>query len=216
MNVILFGPPGAGKGTQAQCLEKRYGIVHLSTGEMLRQAVASGSALGQSVQKIMAAGTLVPDDIMIELIAERIEEPDCANGFLFDGFPRTTPQAEALDAMLADKGIGLDRVIWIEIDDAILVDRISGRFNCAECGAGFHDSFHRPKVEGVCDDCGGREFSRRKDDNVETVKARLQAYHEQTAPLLPYYRAKNIVETIDGSAQISDVAGRIETLLDGV
>lgn len=216
MNVILFGPPGAGKGTQAQCLEKRYGIVHLSTGEMLRQAVASGSALGQSVQKIMAAGTLVPDDIMIELIAERIEEPDCANGFLFDGFPRTTPQAEALDAMLADKGIGLDRVIWIEIDDAILVDRISGRFNCAECGAGFHDSFHRPKVEGVCDDCGGREFSRRKDDNVETVKARLQAYHEQTAPLLPYYRAKSIVETVDGSAQISDVAGRIETLLDGV
>ena len=216
MNVILFGPPGAGKGTQAQCLEKRYGIVHLSTGEMLRQAVASGSALGQSVQKIMAAGTLVPDDIMIELIAERIEEPDCANGFLFDGFPRTTPQAEALDAMLADKGIGLDRVIWIEIDDAILVDRISGRFNCAECGAGFHDSFHRPKVEGVCDDCGGREFSRRKDDNVETVKARLQAYQEQTAPLLPYYRAKSIVETVDGSAQISDVAGRIETLLDGV
>ena len=216
MNVILFGPPGAGKGTQAQCLEKRYGIVHLSTGEMLRQAVASGSALGQSVQKIMAAGTLVPDDIMIELIAERIEEPDCANGFLFDGFPRTTPQAEALDAMLADKGIGLDRVIWIEIDDAILVDRISGRFNCAECGAGFHDSFHRPKVEGVCDDCGGREFSRRKDDNVETVKARLQAYHEQTAPLLPYYRANSIVETVNGSAQISDVAGRIETLLDGV
>ncbi len=216
MNVILFGPPGAGKGTQAQLLAKRYGIVHLSTGDMLRQAVGSDSALGQAVQKIMAAGALVPDDIMIELIAERIEAPDCANGFIFDGFPRTTPQAEALDAMLAEKGMSLDRVIWIEIDDAILVDRISGRFSCAECGAGFHDSFHRPKVEGVCDGCGGREFSRRKDDNAETVTARLQAYHGQTAPLLPYYRAKSIVETVDGSAQISDVAGRIETILDGV
>ncbi len=216
MNVILFGPPGAGKGTQAQLLAKRYGIVHLSTGDMLRQAVASGSALGQTVQKIMAAGTLVPDDIMIELIAERIDAPDCANGFVLDGFPRTTPQAEALDAMLAEKEMSLDRVIWIEIDDAILVDRISGRFNCAECGAGFHDSFHRPKVEGVCDGCGAREFSRRKDDNAETVKARLAAYHEQTAPLLPYYRSKSIVETVDGSTQISDVAGRIETILDGV
>lgn len=216
MNVILFGPPGAGKGTQAQLLAKRYGIVHLSTGDMLRQAVASGSALGQTVQKIMAAGTLVPDDIMIELIAERIDAPDCANGFVLDGFPRTTPQAEALDAMLAEKGMSLDHVIWIEIDDAILVDRISGRFNCAECGAGFHDSFHRPKVEGVCDVCGAREFSRRKDDNAETVKARLEAYHEQTAPLLPYYRSKSIVETVDGSTQISDVAGRIETILEGV
>lgn len=216
MNVILFGPPGAGKGTQAQLLAKRYGIVHLSTGDMLRQAVASGSALGQTVQKIMAAGTLVPDDITIELIAERIDAPDCANGFVLDGFPRTTPQAEALDAMLAEKGMSLDHVIWIEIDDAILVDRISGRFNCAECGAGFHDSFHRPKVEGVCDVCGAREFSRRKDDNAETVKARLEAYHEQTAPLLPYYRSKSIVETVDGSTQISDVAGRIETILEGV
>ncbi len=216
MKVILFGLPGAGKGTQAQLVEKRYGIVHLSTGDMLRQAVASGSALGQAVQKIMVAGSLVPDDIMIELIAERIEAPDCANGFVFDGFPRTTPQAEALDAMLAEKGMSLDRVIWIEIDDDILVDRISGRFNCAECGAGFHDSFHRPQAEGVCDGCGGREFSRRKDDNAETVKARLQAYHQQTAPLLPYYRAKSIVETVEGSAQISDVAGRIEAILDGV
>ncbi len=216
MRVILFGPPGAGKGTQAQLVEERYGIVHLSTGDMLRQAAASGSALGQAAQKIMVAGSLVPDDIMIELIAERIEAPDCTNGFIFDGFPRTTPQAEALDAMLGEKGMSLDRVIWIEIDDAILVDRISGRFNCAECGAGFHDSFHRPKAEGVCDGCGGREFSRRKDDNAETVKARLKAYHEQTAPLLPYYRAKSIVETVDGSAQISDIAGRIETILEGV
>lgn len=216
MRVILFGPPGAGKGTQAQLVEKRYDIVHLSTGDMLRQSVASGSALGQELQKIMVSGSLVPDDIMIELIAERIEAPDCANGFVFDGFPRTTPQAEALDAMLAEKGMSLDRVIWIEIDDDILVDRISGRFNCAECGAGFHDSFHRPQAEGVCDGCGGREFSRRKDDNAETVKARLKAYHQQTAPLLPYYRAKSIVETVDGSAQISDVAGRIEAILDGV
>ena len=216
MNVILFGPPGAGKGTQAQLLGKRFGVVHLSTGDMLRQAVASGSALGRTVQKIMAAGALVPDNIMIELIAERIEAPDCADGFVLDGFPRTTPQAEALDAMLAEKGMSLDRVIWIEVDDAILVDRISGRFNCAECGAGYHDSFHRPKVEGICDDCGGREFSRRKDDNAETVKARLEAYHEQTAPLLPYYRAKSIVETVVGSAQIGDIAGRIEAILEGV
>ena len=216
MRVILFGPPGAGKGTQAQLVEKRYGIVQLSTGDMLRQAVASGSALGRTVQKIMAAGTLVPDDIMIELIAERIEAPDCANGFVLDGFPRTTPQAEALDAMLVDRGMSLDRVIWIEIDDAILVDRISGRFNCAECGAGYHDSFHRPKIEGVCDGCGGAAFSRRQDDNAETVNARLKTYHQQTAPLLPYYRSKSIVETVDGSTQISDVAGRIETILEGV
>jgi adenylate kinase len=213
MNLILLGPPGAGKGTQAQLLKERHGLVQLSTGDMLRAAVASGSELGRKVKSIMDSGALVPDEIMIAMIAERISRPDCARGFILDGFPRTTRQAEALDAMLAEKGLKLDRVIELQVDDAALVERISGRFSCAACGAGYHDSYKRPRQEGVCDPCGGREFVRRADDKAETVKARLEAYHRQTAPLLPYYRARGVLRTVDGMAEIEDVARQIEGVL---
>lgn len=214
MNLILLGPPGAGKGTQAQRLESARGLVQLSTGDMLRAAVASGSALGQKAKSIMEAGDLVPDDIMIQMIADRIDEPDCENGFILDGFPRTTAQAEALDEMLAAKDAKLDFVIEMKVDDAALTRRITGRFTCATCGAGYHDEFQRPKADGVCDRCGGTEFSRRKDDNAETVTARLAAYHAQTAPLLPYYEARNVLKTVDGMAEIDDVTDQIEKILE--
>ncbi len=216
MNLVLFGPPGTGKGTQAQRLEKRYGVVKLSTGDMLRAAVACGSELGKTAQKIMEAGALVPDAIVVDMIAQWIETPDRSNGFVLDGFPRTTPQADALGKMLAAKGMKLDRVIEIKVDDAALIERISGRFSCAGCGAGYHEKFHRPKVDGVCDSCGATEFTRRQDDNPETVRARLKAYHRQTAPLLPYYREKGILETVDGAGSIEEVWGRIEALLGRV
>jgi adenylate kinase len=213
MNLILLGPPGAGKGTQAQLLKERHRLVQLSTGDMLRAAVKAGSELGKKVKSVMEAGALVPDDIIIAMIAERIAQPDCAAGFILDGFPRTTGQAEALDKMLAQKGLKLDAVIELKVDDTALVDRISGRYSCATCGAGYHDSNKNPKKPGVCDVCGGTSFTRREDDKAETVKARLEAYHRQTAPLLPYYKARGVLKTVDGMAQIEKVAGQIESLL---
>jgi len=215
MNLILLGPPGAGKGTQAQMLERDRGLVQLSSGDMLRAVIASGSALGKKVKGIMDSGALVPDDVMIQMIAERIERPDCAKGFILDGFPRTTAQAEALDRMLAEKGLRLDQVIEMTVDPEVLTRRIAGRFNCAKCGAGYHDEFKRPRVEGVCDSCGGREFTRRSDDRPETVKARLEAYERRTAPLLPYYRAKGMVRTVDAMAPIEEVGRQIESILNG-
>lgn len=215
MNLILLGPPGAGKGTQARRLQDARGLVQLSTGDMLRAAVASGSELGQQAKAIMDAGQLVPDDVIVAMISERIDRPDCANGFILDGFPRTTAQAEALDEMLADKGMKLDCVIEMEVDEEALVERITGRFACAACGAGYHETFHRPETEGVCDVCGGREFTRRDDDNAETVRARLAAYREQTAPILPYYRAKGVLRTVDGMASIEEVGRQIDRVLDG-
>jgi adenylate kinase len=215
MNLILLGPPGAGKGTQAQLLERDRGLVQLSTGDMLRAAIASGSALGRKVKGIMDSGALVPDDVMIQMIAERIAQPDCEKGFILDGFPRTTAQAEALDRMLAEKGLKLDHVIEMTIDPEVLTTRIAGRFSCAKCGTGYHDEFKRPKVEGVCDNCGGREFTRRSDDRPETVKARLDAYNRQTAPLLPYYRAKGVVRTVDAMAPIDQVGRQIAAILNG-
>lgn len=213
MNLILLGPPGAGKGTQAHFLEKKHGIVQLSTGDMLRAAVASGSELGRKAKAIMEAGQLVPDDVMIQMIADRIAEPDCANGFILDGFPRTTGQAEALDTMLADKALKLDVVIEMQVDDAALTKRITGRYSCAKCGAGYHDEFKLPATEGACDSCGATEFTRRKDDNAETVAARLKAYHEQTAPLLPYYEGRGVLKTVDGMAEIDEVGRQIEQVL---
>jgi len=216
VNLILLGPPGAGKGTQAKKLTDERGLVQLSTGEMLRAEVKSGSPLGLEAKKVMDAGQLVSDAIVIAMIDHRIDQPDCAKGVIFDGFPRTVAQAEALDTMLAKKRKKIDAVIELEVDDAALVERIAGRYSCAKCDAGYHDKFHRPKVEGVCDVCGSREFKRRPDDNAETVKARLVAYHQQTAPILPYYRKKGLLHSVDGMADMSEVAGQIDRVLRGV
>lgn len=213
MNLILLGPPGSGKGTQAQRLQESHGLVQLSTGEMLRAAVASGSELGKQAKTIIEAGKLVPDDIMVRMIAERINQPDCADGFILDGFPRTTGQAKALDAMLAEKKLPLDYVIEMKVDTKVLTDRITGRYSCAKCGAGYHDEFQKPEIEGKCDACGGTEFTRREDDNAETVRARLVAYEEQTAPLLPYYRKMGALRTVDGMAAIDEVTDQIEMVL---
>ena len=215
MKLVLLGPPGAGKGTQAQRLKERYGLAHLSTGDMLRGAVAAGTAVGREAKAIMDAGRLVPDDVINRLVDERIDEPDSAAGFILDGFPRTVVQAEALDAMLAKRGATLDGVIELQVDDEALVDRISGRFACARCGAGYHDRFQPTARPEVCDACGSREFVRREDDNPETVRARLEAYHAQTAPLLPYYRERGLLRPVDGMAEIDQVSDEIFTTIDG-
>ena len=215
MNLILLGPPGAGKGTQAKRLEQRHGLVQLATGDMLRRAVASGSPLGEKVKAIMEAGRLVPDDIIIEMIADRIAAPDAAHGFILDGFPRTVPQAEALDAMLAEHGKKLDHVILMEVDEATLVDRIAGRFTCQACGASYHERYKRPAVEGVCDVCGSTDLVHRADDRPEAIATRLAAYRNQTAPILPYYRARGILRSVDGMAEIDEVTREIEAVIAG-
>lgn len=216
MNIILMGPPGGGKGTQAKILQDKYGMVQLSTGDMLRSAVASGSEIGKRAKAVMEAGQLVSDEIVIGIIDERLDQPDAKKGFILDGFPRTTAQAVALDALLTRKGLRLDAVIEIRVPDDFLVERITGRFSCAKCGAGYHDKFQRPKTGGVCDVCGATEFVRRADDNAETVKKRLDAYHAQTAPLLPYYQGKGILQVVDGTLPIDEVTHLLGGLLDGV
>ena len=216
MNLILLGPPGAGKGTQAKRITDQRGLVQLSTGDMLRAEVKSGSPLGLEAKKVMDAGQLVSDAIVIEMIDHRIDKPDAAKGFILDGFPRTVAQAEALDAMLARKGRKIDEVIELKVDDAALIERISGRFTCAKCGTGYHDKFRRPKVDGTCDKCGSHDFVRRPDDNAETVKARLVAYHQQTAPILPYYAKKGLLRSVDGMAEMAEVARQIDQVLAAV
>jgi adenylate kinase len=213
MNLILLGPPGAGKGTQAKRLEQTYGLVQLATGDMLRAAIASSSELGRRVKAIMDAGHLVPDEIIIDMIAARIAEPDCVRGFILDGFPRTVPQAEALDAMLAERGRKLDHVILMRVDEAVLVDRLGGRFTCGNCGASYHERNHRPRVDGVCDVCGSTNFVHRPDDQPEAVKTRFDAYRNQTAPILPYYRARGLLREVDGMAEIDEVTRQIERVL---
>jgi len=213
MQLILLGPPGGGKGTQAKRLQEDAGLVQLSTGDMLRAAVASGSSIGQQAKAVIEAGKLVSDDVVISIIADRIEMPDAKKGFVLDGFPRTIAQAEALDAMLKARARRIDAVIEVRVPDTYLVERITGRFTCAKCGTGYHNKFSRPKVDGVCDKCGSREFVRRPDDNETAVRTRLEAYHRQTAPLLPYYERKGILHVVDGTLPIAEVARRIEAVV---
>jgi len=213
MNLVLLGPPGGGKGTQAKRLMDKFGLIQLSTGDMLRAAVASGSDVGKKAKAVMDAGQLVSDEIVISIIDDRLDQPDTKGGVIFDGFPRTVAQAEALDVIIAKKGRKLDHAIEIRVPDQLLIDRITGRYTCAKCGAGYHEKFQKPKVEGVCDACGGQEFSRRADDNAETVKKRLDAYHAQTAPLLPYYQGKGILSVVDGTLDIAVVTTALEGIL---
>lgn len=212
MIVILFGPPGAGKGTQAKLLEKEFHIVQLSTGDMLRAKVRQADPLAEKIKAIFDAGALVPDDIMIALIEDRIQQDDCKNGFILDGFPRTVPQAEALDAMFAKQNLQLDAAIELKVDEEALVERITGRCSCSKCGASYHVKFNPPKVQGVCDLCGG-EIVCRTDDNEETVRARLKTYHEQTAPVLPYYKAKGMLKQVDGMLAVEDVSKELLKVL---
>jgi adenylate kinase len=216
MNLILLGPPGCGKGTQAKRLETSNGQVQLSTGDMLRSEIVAESALGLKIKDIMNAGQLVADDIMIELIANRIGQPDCKNGFILDGFPRTTGQADALDVMLENKGLNISHVIELQVNDDAMVKRITGRYTCDQCGMGYHDEFNKPAVDGVCDSCGSEAFSRRADDNEVTVRSRLEAYHEQTAPIIDYYSDKNVLRSIDGMAEIDQVTAKLNEVIGGV
>ncbi len=213
MRLILLGPPGAGKGTQAHRLVEQHGIPQLSTGDMLRAAVSAGSEVGLRAKAVMDAGNLVSDDIVNAIISERLDQPDCAAGFILDGFPRTLVQADATNSMLASKDMELSCVIEIRVDDEILAERIGGRYTCANCGAGYHDENVKPAREGVCDHCGGTEFNRRPDDKPETVRTRLQAYYKETSPLLGYYYAKGLLRPVDGMADIDAVSAQIDEVL---
>ncbi len=216
MNLILLGPPGAGKGTQAKILEEKFGLKQLSTGDMLRQAIAKGTEVGLQAKAIMDRGDLVSDDVIIGIVSDRMDQPDVRNGVVFDGFPRTTAQAEALDKMLKGRSQKLDAVIEIKADDDALVQRISGRYTCKSCGKGYHDQFEKPKQAGTCDNCGGQEFVRRPDDNAKTVRDRLQVYNRQTAPLVTYYQDKGNLHVIDGMAEIGAVTAQMAAVLQSV
>ena len=208
--LILLGPPGAGKGTQARMLEDTFGLVQLSTGDLLRAAVAQGTEAGKQAKAVMEAGGLVSDEIVIAILRDRLAEPDVAKGVILDGFPRTTVQAEALDTLLAETGQQINAAISLEVDDAAMVARISGRYTCGGCGEGYHDQFKTPKVAGVCDKCGGTEMQRRADDTAETVASRLEAYHAQTAPLIAYYERKGVLKRVDAMLAIDAVAAQMQ------
>ena len=214
MNLILLGPPGAGKGTQAKLLEDKKGYKQLSTGDMLRSAIAQGTEMGKKAKVVMDRGDLVSDDIVVSIIAERLDKPDVKKGFILDGFPRNQAQAEALDRMLKDKGLKLDAVIEMKVDDEALVERIAGRYTCAKCGKGYHDRFEKPKKAGICDVCGSTEFVRRADDNEKTVRDRLQVYNKQTAPLVDYYGRTGALHKVNGMADIAVVTRQIEDVLE--
>ncbi|MFK3890902.1 adenylate kinase [Sphingomonas sp. NPDC079357] len=212
MNIILLGPPGAGKGTQAQRLVEHHGMVQLSTGDMLRAAVKAGTPVGLQAKAVMEAGELVSDAIVSALIGERLDA-GTASGAIFDGYPRTAAQADALDLLLDERGQKLDAVIELEVDEDALVERIVGRFTCGNCGAGYHDRFKQPAVEGTCDVCGGHEFKRRPDDNEETVRTRMGEYRAKTAPIIPIYEARGLVSRVNGMGPMDAVAAEIESIL---
>ena len=214
MQVIMLGAPGSGKGTQAKRIQDKFAIVQLSTGDMLRAEVASGSELGKEAKAVMEKGQLVSDELIIGMIDRRIDAADCRKGFILDGFPRTLAQAEALDQMLRRKTRCIEFVIEVRVPDEYIVGRIVGRYSCGKCGAGYHDEFQKPVKAGVCDSCGGAEFIRRKDDNEETVKTRLGAYHDMTAPILPYYESKGLLKVVDGTRSIDDVTASIAQILE--
>lgn len=212
VNIILLGPPGAGKGTQAQRLVEHHGMVQLSTGDMLRAAVKAGTPVGLQAKAVMEAGELVSDAIVSALIGERLDA-GTASGAIFDGYPRTAAQADALDLLLDERGQKLDAVIELEVDEDALVERIVGRFTCGQCGTGYHDRFKQPKVEGTCDVCGAHEFKRRPDDNEETVRTRMAEYRAKTAPIIPIYEARGLVSRVDGMGAMDTVAAAIESIL---
>ena len=213
LHIVLTGAPGCGKGTQARLLKERVAICHLSTGEMLRAEAQTGSQLGLEIKALIDGGNLVPDEMIIRMLEKRIEQEDCANGFILDGFPRTLPQAEVLAEMLDKKGITLDAVVEIQVPDEIIMERILGRYSCMKCGHGYHDKHQKPKVYGVCDECGGTEFYRRIDDNRTTVQNRLVNYRALTYPTIPYFEKTGLLRCVDGTGSISAVSSKIDGLL---
>jgi adenylate kinase len=215
VNIILLGPPGAGKGTQASRLERDRNMVQLSTGDMLRAAVAAGTEIGLKAKAVMAAGDLVSDEIVTGILSARLDQADVAHGFILDGYPRTAAQAQSLDELLTAKGMSLDHVIELEVDEDALVDRITGRFTCAKCQEGYHDRYKLPRTAGLCDVCGSDQFKRRPDDNEETVRNRMAEYRAKTAPILPFYESRGLVKRVDGMAPIEHVTAAIEAILEG-